>query len=254
MSRKDLRELCSAPNESRTAQSGELFRYWVALGSNSIDAGEQLAEAGKRLASLSTTSVAVSSYYRTQPIGPAEHPFLNAAAQFCSRRTPHDLLAALQRLEGDAGRTQHGTRWGDRPLDLDIVAAARDERPVECDDATLRLPHPLAHLRRFVLDPLVELPSPQPRLRSGKADECRVRLLKRPLRVAGVAAEHLPAVAIATGVHATAAIDLRPGGRDAGLLRFVPLPPEAARAAIVAMACDEPVRVAQTGPVQFAPR
>ncbi len=62
---------------------------------------------------------------------------------------PAALLAALQRLEEGAGR-QRPYPNAPRTLDLDIVAV----------DAVLRtapdpvLPHPRAHLRRFVLEPL----------------------------------------------------------------------------------------------------
>jgi 2-amino-4-hydroxy-6-hydroxymethyldihydropteridine diphosphokinase len=73
--------------------------------------------------------------------------------------SPHALLSALQDIEQGHGR-QRLERWGDRTLDIDIVAYG-DE--VSSDDR-LTLPHPRAHERAFVLvpwlqaDPLAVLP------------------------------------------------------------------------------------------------
>jgi 2-amino-4-hydroxy-6-hydroxymethyldihydropteridine diphosphokinase len=64
---------------------------------------------------------------------------------------PASLLAALHALEDAAGRTRPFPN-APRTLDLDLIAVddlRRDAAPV--------LPHPRAHLRRFVLRPLADV-------------------------------------------------------------------------------------------------
>ena len=57
---------------------------------------------------------------------------------------PHALLAALQRIERDAGRVRE-EQWGPRTLDLDIVKFAQQE----VDDPDLTVPHPGLGTREF---------------------------------------------------------------------------------------------------------
>jgi len=46
-----------------------------------------------------------------------------------------------------------GQRWGPRTLDVDLVTCHDGDREVTSREAELTLPHPLAHLRAFVLVP-----------------------------------------------------------------------------------------------------
>ncbi len=75
-----------------------------------------------------------------------------------SSLSPRDLLAALLAIEQVFGRTR-GERWGDRTLDLDLIAHGDDA----IDEPGLTLPHPRAHERAFVLAPWLEA-DPQARL------------------------------------------------------------------------------------------
>jgi 2-amino-4-hydroxy-6-hydroxymethyldihydropteridine diphosphokinase len=63
------------------------------------------------------------------------------------------VLAKLQMLEKEFGRTQKKILNEPRPLDLDLIAFGNETRAT----AELSLPHPRAHLRRFVLEPLAEI-------------------------------------------------------------------------------------------------
>jgi 2-amino-4-hydroxy-6-hydroxymethyldihydropteridine diphosphokinase len=65
---------------------------------------------------------------------------------------PASLLAMLHALEGAAGRTRPFPN-APRTLDLDLIAMGDLRR----DEGAPILPHPRAHLRRFVLQPLAEL-------------------------------------------------------------------------------------------------
>jgi 2-amino-4-hydroxy-6-hydroxymethyldihydropteridine diphosphokinase len=98
---------------------------------------------------------AVSRWYETVPVPPVPGVprYVNGAARLeGGRPDPAALLAALQAIEAAAGR-QRPYPNAPRVLDLDIVAI--DALVREAPDPVL--PHPRAHLRRFVLDPLRDL-------------------------------------------------------------------------------------------------
>jgi 2-amino-4-hydroxy-6-hydroxymethyldihydropteridine diphosphokinase len=70
-----------------------------------------------------------------------------------ARETPESLLAKLRAIENDFGRRPKQVLNEPRPLDLDLIAFGQEIRMT----LTLTLPHPRAHLRRFVLQPLSEI-------------------------------------------------------------------------------------------------
>ena len=67
--------------------------------------------------------------------------------------TPETLLAKLQGFEREFGRHPKRIHNEARPLDLDLIAFGDELRSAK----ELTLPHPRAHLRRFVLEPLAEI-------------------------------------------------------------------------------------------------
>jgi 2-amino-4-hydroxy-6-hydroxymethyldihydropteridine diphosphokinase len=67
--------------------------------------------------------------------------------------TPESLLSNLQALESEFGRRPKVIHNEPRPLDLDLILFGEEIRQTE----KLILPHPRAHLRRFVLQPLSEI-------------------------------------------------------------------------------------------------
>ena len=98
--------------------------------------------------------VGVSSFRETDPVGVVEQPrFTNAAAAFETTLSPRKLLDLLLDVERRLGRVRDGTRWGPRPIDLDLLLYG-DEI---VDEPGLRVPHPRLHERRFALEPLAEL-------------------------------------------------------------------------------------------------
>lgn len=94
----------------------------------------------------------VSRLHATAPLGPGGRRFANAALAARWAGTPATLLALLKRVERDFGR-RRGQRWGDRVLDLDLLALG----PLVVRAPGLTVPHPGLAQRRFVLDPLVEI-------------------------------------------------------------------------------------------------
>jgi len=67
--------------------------------------------------------------------------------------TPDSLLEKLQAIETEFGRTPKKMLNEARPLDLDLISFGNEIRA----SAELTLPHPRAHLRQFVLQPLAEI-------------------------------------------------------------------------------------------------
>ena len=128
----------------------------VALGSNLGDRASTLALAIDALARIPLTSlVAASISIETAPVGPVEQPaFLNAAALLRTLLTPHSLLAFLHEIERAAGRKRSAeTRCGPRTLDLDIITFGDQTSATPA----LTIPHPRAHERLFVLEPLASI-------------------------------------------------------------------------------------------------
>ncbi|HET7401795.1 MAG TPA: 2-amino-4-hydroxy-6-hydroxymethyldihydropteridine diphosphokinase [Usitatibacter sp.] len=129
-------------------------RAVVALGSNLDDPEAHVKRGFADLAMLRDTWVlACSSLHRTRPVGYTEQPdFVNAAALIETQLSPRALLDALLDIEKRHGRIREIPN-GPRTLDLDIIlyGGARIEEP------GLSIPHPRAHERAFVLEPLREV-------------------------------------------------------------------------------------------------
>lgn len=95
----------------------------------------------------------LSRWFRSAPIPASAQPdFVNGIAHLEGRIAPAALLEALQCIEAAAGRVR-GLPNAARVLDLDIVAMGSLVRPAP--DPVL--PHPRAHLRAFVLLPLLDV-------------------------------------------------------------------------------------------------
>jgi 2-amino-4-hydroxy-6-hydroxymethyldihydropteridine diphosphokinase len=130
---------------------------WVGLGSNLGESRRILTEAAAELESWSRLPLTRSSLWRSSPVDcpPGSPDFLNAVVGLTPApdETPERLLARLLRLERARGRRPKTTPNEPRPLDLDLLAFGRET----CETAQLILPHPRAHLRRFVLVPWNEV-------------------------------------------------------------------------------------------------
>jgi 2-amino-4-hydroxy-6-hydroxymethyldihydropteridine diphosphokinase len=130
---------------------------YIALGSNLGDSAEVIARAIVRLQKLSSAPILSSSLWGSSPVDcpPNSPPFINAVVGIIPHRneTPGKLLRKLRALEKKFGRKRKKILNEPRPLDLDLIAFG--ERAMK--SARLILPHPRAHLRRFVLRPLSEI-------------------------------------------------------------------------------------------------
>ena len=130
---------------------------YVALGSNLGDSRANVLRAVGLLQSLSDLPLRLSSLWETAPVDcpPGSPQFINAVAGLVPRsaETPRSLLAQLQSLEKKLGRPPKRILNEPRVIDLDLIAFG--SQSLAAPD--LVLPHPRAHLRRFVLQPLSEI-------------------------------------------------------------------------------------------------
>jgi len=127
---------------------------YIALGSNIGDRAKNLRAAIDLMNAVQGIAVLrVSSFRDTKPVGgPPQPDYLNAVAEVETDLAPAGLLAALQRIERQLGRTRD-VHWGPRTIDLDIVLMG----DMIVDEPELTVPHPRMHERRFVLEPLCGL-------------------------------------------------------------------------------------------------
>jgi 2-amino-4-hydroxy-6-hydroxymethyldihydropteridine diphosphokinase len=135
----------------------------VALGANlSGLAGatplETCRAAVRALAELSGLKLeTVSRWYETEPVPPSGQPnYVNGVARLArvpgDPISPESLLAALLAIEARFGR-QRAEVNAARTLDLDLI----DMEGIVRDSPDPILPHPRAHLRAFVLLPLLDV-------------------------------------------------------------------------------------------------
>jgi len=129
---------------------------YLSLGSNLGDRESNLNRALAAIESASIRLIARSSLYETEPQDVRDQPwFLNLAVECETSYFPVQLLAVLQRIERELGRTRtaNATPKGPRLIDIDILFYEK----VVMDNARLTIPHPRMLDRRFVLEPLLEI-------------------------------------------------------------------------------------------------
>ena len=143
----------------------------IALGANIGDPKAQMDLAVAMLREALEV-VAVSEYLSTKPVSDFEQPdYLNAICIAESELPALDLLSVLHGIEKTLGR-ERLEKWGPRTIDLDLIQygsllSSADE---------LKLPHPRAHERRFVLEPWVSIDPEAILLTHGKISELLVQL------------------------------------------------------------------------------
>ncbi|TNF63741.1 MAG: 2-amino-4-hydroxy-6-hydroxymethyldihydropteridine diphosphokinase [Rhodobacteraceae bacterium] len=149
----------------------------IALGGNLADPeGSPQANLTRALVEMAASGLvirAISRFFATPcfPAG-AGPDYVNAAAIVRTAEGPRDVLARLHAIEAAMGRVRT-RRWGERGVDLDLIAAQGAVLP---DEATFRhwaglppdeqrriapdtliLPHPRLAERAFVLVPLADV-------------------------------------------------------------------------------------------------
>lgn len=127
-------------------------RVFIALGSNLGDRAGNLRKAAA-LIERQTRVISVSPFYETEPWGDTgQGPFINAVIEVRTQLGPAELLSSLKSIEEEMGRKPE-RRWGPRLIDLDIIFYG--DKIIEKEG--LKIPHPGAHERAFVLVPLNDI-------------------------------------------------------------------------------------------------
>lgn len=134
------------------------------IGGNQGDRRKLIEQATELIRERIGSVVALSAIYETEPWGDFEvesgkgrvESFLNRALLVETPMSPHEVLREALAIEAVLGRRRAaGGRhlYHSRPMDIDIIFY--NDAVVDTPDLTI--PHPRAHLRRFVLEPLAEL-------------------------------------------------------------------------------------------------
>lgn len=127
---------------------------YLGIGSNIGDRVGTIAAALTRLSGQPGLRVLRrAALFETAPIGVLDQPaFVNTVVEAETTLSPHQLLAAVKRIEQQLGRESRA-RWGPREIDIDILlyGAGRVDQP------GLTIPHREMWNRLFVLAPLAEL-------------------------------------------------------------------------------------------------
>ncbi|QDT96401.1 2-amino-4-hydroxy-6-hydroxymethyldihydropteridine diphosphokinase [Gimesia aquarii] len=164
---------------------------FIALGGNQGNVRETFARALDRLNQHPEISlIKTSQWIETAPVGDqTKDTFLNGAAHLKTMLSPEAMLAELQTVETEMGRTRE-VRWSARTLDLDLLLYDQ----VVLETAGLLIPHPAFWYRRFVLDPLTEIaPEVVHPIKKVTIKKLQQRLLKRPFEfsLAGLPASEI---------------------------------------------------------------
>jgi 2-amino-4-hydroxy-6-hydroxymethyldihydropteridine diphosphokinase len=127
---------------------------YIGLGTNMGDRAANLRQAVEMMQGRPGIKVdSVSSVYITEPWGNRnQDDFYNQVVRIETDLSARELLHQLQKIEIKMGR-QPSEKWGPRIIDLDIILYG--DQLVQEED--LKIPHPYAQQRLFVLIPLEEI-------------------------------------------------------------------------------------------------
>ncbi len=143
---------------------------YVGIGSNMGDAARNCRQAIILLSQVEGVKVVcASSFYKTQPVIPEmtggrspeeirqlenQDWFVNAVVEIRTTLRARKILDELLQIEASMGR-KRTLKGGSRIIDMDLLFYGQDVIEV----TGLSIPHPEAHRRRFVLEPMCEIAS-----------------------------------------------------------------------------------------------
>ena len=127
---------------------------YIGIGSNLGDKLNNCRKSVEMTGRIPDTSVTAQSlFYRTEPVGvEGQDWYVNGVISLSTGLSAQTLLKNLLDIEHILGR-ERKKKWDSRTIDLDILLYGQEVIEKE----NLKVPHPLMHVRRFVLEPMVEL-------------------------------------------------------------------------------------------------
>lgn len=133
-----------------------MHKVYLLIGSNRGEKKTLIEKAQQRLDMLSVKSVLSSCYYESEPWGfESDEWFFNKAVLIETELSPESLLHEILDMEKDLGRIRGTQKVGYESREIDIDILLYDNLIIE--SKYLTIPHPRMHLRRFVLEPLMEI-------------------------------------------------------------------------------------------------
>ena len=127
---------------------------YIGIGSNLGDKQHNCIKAVEMIGQMPGCKLTGrSDWYLAKPVGVnGQDWYVNGIISISTRMSAQDLLDRLMAIEADIGRVRR-RRWESRVIDLDILLFGEEI----IDEKNLKIPHPLMHLRKFVLVPMVQL-------------------------------------------------------------------------------------------------
>ncbi|MEA4935392.1 2-amino-4-hydroxy-6-hydroxymethyldihydropteridine pyrophosphokinase [bioreactor metagenome] len=132
------------------------MKAYLGIGSNLGDKKENINHAIRQISRKTGEVLHQSGYYESSPWGfESENDFVNVVVLVETNLEPLDLLAKLQGIEIEVGRTEKSNEevYTDRIIDIDILLY--DDRIIDLPE--LKVPHPHMKTRDFVMKPLNEI-------------------------------------------------------------------------------------------------
>ncbi|MEC7885540.1 MAG: 2-amino-4-hydroxy-6-hydroxymethyldihydropteridine diphosphokinase, partial [Pseudomonadota bacterium] len=130
---------------------------YLGIGSNLENPASQIDSSIQYLSDLDELEfIKIAPMYESKPMGPPDQPnYINTVALFKANIDPEVLLSEIKKIEEIMGRVSISTKWSERIIDIDIVLFG----DIELETDQLKIPHPLAFEREFVIRPLLDLDS-----------------------------------------------------------------------------------------------
>jgi 2-amino-4-hydroxy-6-hydroxymethyldihydropteridine diphosphokinase len=131
-----------------------MVRVFFSLGSNQGNRLDSLLSAAKQIDKQIGKLFGFSAVIESEPWGfKADTTFYNQVLMVETEFTPQQLLASVLDIEKTLGRIRSGTKYRSRAIDIDILLYGTEI----IESENLVIPHPMLHLRRFVLEPLASI-------------------------------------------------------------------------------------------------
>ncbi len=136
-----------------------MAQVFLSLGSNKGDRLKYLEKAIILIQNKTGKIVKISDIFESKSWAYEDNDYLNALIEIETDLSPEELLKKTQKIEKELGRntktyTKNGkTVYSARTIDIDIIFY--DGKIINSEHLTI--PHPLMHLRRFVLFPMTQI-------------------------------------------------------------------------------------------------
>lgn len=131
-----------------------LQNTYISIGSNVGDKRTHLQNAVRKLSTEIGRILKISAIYETPSWGFEGGDFYNACLCLSTELTPAEVMTKILEIEVSLGRVRNDKKgYQDRIIDIDIIFY---ENEIITTDL-VKLPHPLAHERKFVMQPLCDI-------------------------------------------------------------------------------------------------